>query len=527
MSDHQVWNELGNVYIISNEPEKALTAYKKALELNPESGWTHNNIALSYIRLAEPGKAIEHYQRSIELFDDFADKAEVWHRLGIAYQMIGDAKNTLLAFERATALAPENAEYQASKLAMLEDEHPGGNGSESAVSMLAGVNVAPMVASVPLELKKKLIPISVEEEEENIALDPGVQELMDKLSSVIEREVSESPDEEAPLALDEEDAQATAVVEEEPVEELVEAERAEESEENRSPKWLDFDEEEAGEQPEAADAATEASLVEPEIEAIEDDAEDEDAAVEPELPVAELASAVVVEDALADEDEDESDLDLDDDESDEDVDEDDWDEDDDVDFVAELEVDDDEEDEFDTEYEFDDEDLDAEEDDDHDAELEADEEAMLLKQKAVVEAEEEAPEEIKADETADVMQNATVWGEMGNVFFSSDVYDGALIAYRKALELDGDYGAVMHNLALLYMNRGEYDQAVDLYQKSIELLHDPSAQATSWNNLGNAYRSLGDYENAGEAYRKADELRSEDQCAQVWKCQELLSTKSA
>ncbi len=124
----------------------------------------------------------------------------------------------------------------------------------------------------------------------------------------------------------------------------------------------------------------------------------------------------------------------------------------------------------------------------------------------------------------DALANATVWGEMGNIFFSEAILDGALIAYKKALELDDNYGAVMHNLALLYMQKGEFSEAVKLYEQSIAYLDDNAQRIKIWNNIGNAYRAMRNYQQAEEAYRKADELDTENITLENWTRQELLST---
>jgi tetratricopeptide (TPR) repeat protein len=488
MSDYQVWNELGNVYIISNEPDKAVNAYRKALDLNPESGRTHNNIALAYIRLSQPEKAIEHYQRSIELFKSFADKAEAWHRLGNAYQMLGDTKNTLLAFERATALAPERAEYQNSLTAMLEMhlEAP----KEPNFTETAPRKNNDIPAMDP-ELKKQLIPLAeeVEDQEENIDLDPGVEALMNELSREIECEV----DVKAPEMLSEL-SPASEDVSHLDVETTV------------TPKWLADEDDEVSDHTETE---TEEDLLE---ETVSLD-ESEPVTYEDEIGDSEVISDEAEEEKVAEElpnflasvknlDEDE--------------------------VIEEIEEDDDFEDDEDEDYDLADEDEyeDEDEDEDLDDEEDFDDDDLIEEFNPAINPQLPTTEDVKAENQTDtLMHNASIWGEMGNVFYSSDAYDGAAIAYHKALEIDGNYGAVMHNLAMLHMQRGEYDQAVELYQKSIDALQDPAAQASSWNNLGHAYRALRDYENAKEAYRKADELDAEHVVPKNWKCNELLSTK--
>ena len=125
------------------------------------------------------------------------------------------------------------------------------------------------------------------------------------------------------------------------------------------------------------------------------------------------------------------------------------------------------------------------------------------------------------------MNTAKVWGDLGNIFFSAGVFDGALIAYEKAIKLDTQFAPVLNNLALLHVRNGEYLQAVDLYRKSIELLDDAPEKSVTWNNLGNTYRVLEEYEQAEKAYRKADELDTNNSAIEKWMQFGLLSTVCA
>ncbi|MBT7988495.1 MAG: tetratricopeptide repeat protein, partial [Anaerolineae bacterium] len=63
--------------------------------------------------------------------------------------------------------------------------------------------------------------------------------------------------------------------------------------------------------------------------------------------------------------------------------------------------------------------------------------------------------------------------------------------------------------ALLHVQDGKYEEAVQLYQTSVGLIENSNAQAISWNNLGNAHRALKAYEEAEKAFRKADDLVGE------------------
>jgi len=119
---------------------------------------------------------------------------------------------------------------------------------------------------------------------------------------------------------------------------------------------------------------------------------------------------------------------------------------------------------------------------------------------------------------------ATIWGELGNVFYSAGVFEGAFLAYKKAIELDANFGLAFNNLALLHVRDGEYLQAAELYLKSINMLGDNASKVVSWNNLGNTFRALEEYEQAEQAFRKADELDTEKVTVENWTRYGLLHT---
>ena len=106
--------------------------------------------------------------------------------------------------------------------------------------------------------------------------------------------------------------------------------------------------------------------------------------------------------------------------------------------------------------------------------------------------------------------NAQNWFELGNIHFKMENYGEAIGAFNRAIELDAGFGWAYCNLALALVTTGETEQAIPLYQKSLELLEDPKDKAVAWNRLGNAYRKLNQYEQALEAFHQADELDREN-----------------
>ena len=97
----------------------------------------------------------------------------------------------------------------------------------------------------------------------------------------------------------------------------------------------------------------------------------------------------------------------------------------------------------------------------------------------------------------------TYWFELGDFYIRNRMYDLAEDTYRVAIELEPDNGWTYYNLGRAYMFAGLYDDAVPLYEKSIELFTNSKEKALSWNQLANAYRRLNEYPLAVAAYEKA------------------------
>jgi tetratricopeptide (TPR) repeat protein len=104
------------------------------------------------------------------------------------------------------------------------------------------------------------------------------------------------------------------------------------------------------------------------------------------------------------------------------------------------------------------------------------------------------------------MSEPELWNELGNLYFMMEAYEPAIYAYTRSIDLDHEFGRPYSNLALAYVQRGKFTEAIDLYKKSIDLLGDEGEKAVTWNRLGDVYRQLKDYNNAFFAYQRADEI---------------------
>ncbi|MBN2387866.1 MAG: tetratricopeptide repeat protein, partial [Anaerolineales bacterium] len=112
MSEHQLWNELGNIYANAGVYDQAIKAYGKSIELEPGFGWSYSNLASVYVQQENYEKAVPLFQRSIELLTDVSGRTAAWMRLGEAYLKMGDYGDAILAYKRALELAPDDTALQ-------------------------------------------------------------------------------------------------------------------------------------------------------------------------------------------------------------------------------------------------------------------------------------------------------------------------------------------------------------------------------------------------------------------------------
>ena len=109
MSELEIWNELGNLYFSTGVHDKAVHAYLKAIELDPECAQSYGNLATIYTRQGHYAEAIPLYQKAVELLSNPDDKALLWTCMGDAYRQIDDQDNAIASYMKAGELDPEAA----------------------------------------------------------------------------------------------------------------------------------------------------------------------------------------------------------------------------------------------------------------------------------------------------------------------------------------------------------------------------------------------------------------------------------
>jgi tetratricopeptide (TPR) repeat protein len=125
-----------------------------------------------------------------------------------------------------------------------------------------------------------------------------------------------------------------------------------------------------------------------------------------------------------------------------------------------------------------------------------------------IEAEQKAAQEAQAKQEKEEKTFTTLkqFFDQGNTLYAQKDYKGAVASFEKALPLaknPKNTAAILARLADAYQKAKEYQQAVDTYQKVIELTPD---DASLYNNLGSVYADMGKYSEAQEKFEKAAQL---------------------
>lgn len=127
----------------------------------------------------------------------------------------------------------------------------------------------------------------------------------------------------------------------------------------------------------------------------------------------------------------------------------------------------------------------------------------------------------------EVYESAEVYYNLGYIKAAQEMYEQALIYFRKATEIDHAYAQAYQQMALCYAKTGRSDQAEEYYQRAAEIFmergNDQIAEemlqevlkinpdtVNVFNTLGIIYRRKGDLDGAVYQYRRALKVNPND-----------------
>lgn len=195
MSDALLWNEIGNLYLQLGRHQEAISAIKRAIEMDPRSSSFQRNLGQAYYHAREYGNALHMFRRCVSLMHSPKEQALVWNKIGDTCRELQDLESAMQAYKKADDLnlgMPGSDSLDASSIACaagsqkkLEMEK-----ESDASELLSGLKklVSQMEYSLGEKPTAKELPSEHEPPEKQESLDDDTQP-----SRAVKRNRSENP----------------------------------------------------------------------------------------------------------------------------------------------------------------------------------------------------------------------------------------------------------------------------------------------------------------------------------------------
>ncbi len=102
---HQAYNSMGVAYGKLKKYQKAIDTFKKAIEIKPDFHEAYYNTGYAYVKLKKYQKAIDAYKRTIEIDPDFH---KAYSSMGAAYGKLKKYQKAIDAFKKAIEIKPDD-----------------------------------------------------------------------------------------------------------------------------------------------------------------------------------------------------------------------------------------------------------------------------------------------------------------------------------------------------------------------------------------------------------------------------------
>jgi tetratricopeptide (TPR) repeat protein len=133
------WNNLGVSYGAMGNFDMAIEAFRKAADdpLYRTRFLTYENMGAAYHSKGDYKTAIEYYRKAVDFAPDYSSAYE---KMGVSYEALKDWNSALAAYKRAGELSPDVARYHLRLgRAYLQVNHQ----AEAAEALLAAINLDP------------------------------------------------------------------------------------------------------------------------------------------------------------------------------------------------------------------------------------------------------------------------------------------------------------------------------------------------------------------------------------------------
>ena len=97
--------------------------------------------------------------------------------------------------------------------------------------------------------------------------------------------------------------------------------------------------------------------------------------------------------------------------------------------------------------------------------------------------------------------------QLGEIEHGLEAYSQSLQIWRSSTDHALDEANSLYNMGSIYAGSGRTTEAIDCYNKIMELRHDPGGRAYAFTNLGQVYINLGEFQSALKSHEEALRLR--------------------
>jgi cytochrome c-type biogenesis protein CcmH/NrfG len=106
--------------------------------------------------------------------------------------------------------------------------------------------------------------------------------------------------------------------------------------------------------------------------------------------------------------------------------------------------------------------------------------------------------------TTNSPNDVEAWTKLGDLYFDSNTYDKAILAYNRSLKLKPDNADVLTDLGVMYQRSGNPTEAIKNFDKAIEI--DPHHEASRFNKGIVLLHDLNDRQGAVKAWEELVKL---------------------
>lgn len=103
--DLAAWTQLGHLYFDTNQPEKAIRAYTRSLELEPHNADVWTDLGVMYRRADRPSQAVESFDKAIQ--NDPLHQTARFNKGIVLMHDLGDEAGALAAWRGLLEINPQ------------------------------------------------------------------------------------------------------------------------------------------------------------------------------------------------------------------------------------------------------------------------------------------------------------------------------------------------------------------------------------------------------------------------------------